>query len=112
MTTFTDDQMKASLAQTRTYSIVILTEGPNRNAADADALVWEHGRRNFALRAAGIMPIVCPVTDDSEVCGVGIFARDAEETARIMDDDPAVQAGVFRYVVHPCRSFPGDVLPA
>lgn len=111
MTAFTDDQMKASLATTRTYSIVILTDGPNRTAADADALVWEHGRRNFGLRADGVMPIVCPVSDDSEVCGIGIFDRDPAETARIMDGDPAVQAGIFRYVVHPCRGFPGDALP-
>jgi hypothetical protein len=26
----------------------------------------------------------------------------------IMDEDPAVQAGVFTYDVHPIRSFPGD----
>ena len=30
----------------------------------------------------------------------------------IMDEDSAVQAGVFTYAVHPIRSFPGDSLPA
>ena len=29
-----------------------------------------------------------------------------------MDGDPGVQAGVFVYELHPCRSFPGDALPA
>jgi hypothetical protein len=29
-----------------------------------------------------------------------------------MEDDPGVKAGVFVYEVHPCRSFPGDSLPA
>ena len=28
-----------------------------------------------------------------------------------MDEDPAVQAGIFEYELYPCRSFPGDCLP-
>jgi hypothetical protein len=34
-----------------------------------------------------------------------------EEAKRIMDDDPGVKAGVFVFELHPCRSFPGDMLP-
>ena len=52
-----------------------------------------------------------PVTDDSELSGVGIFDASEEETVRIMEGDPGVQAGVFTYEVHPVRSFPGDTLP-
>ena len=29
-----------------------------------------------------------------------------------MDQDPAVKEGIFVYEAHPCRSFPGDCLPA
>jgi len=25
--------------------------------------------------------------------------------------DPGLQAGIFTYEIHPCRSFPGDSLP-
>jgi hypothetical protein len=74
--------------------------------------VWEHGRRNFGLRDAGTLAVVLPVTDDSEVCGIGVFTTSIEETAAIMADDPGVRAGVFTYEVHPCRGFPGDALPA
>jgi len=35
-----------------------------------------------------------------------------EEVVRIMDEDPAVKAGIFTYEVHPIRGFPGDSLPA
>jgi hypothetical protein len=30
---------------------------------------------------------------------------------KIMDEDPAVKAGVLGYKVLDCRSFPGDCLP-
>ena len=59
-----------------------------------------------------MLSIVCPVVDDSQWSGIGIFNADAHEVARIMDGDPGVQAGVFTYEVHPVRSFPGDALPA
>ena len=63
-----------------------------------------------ACRADGLLNVVCPVNDDSEVCGVGIFDATVEEVERIMASDPGVVAGVFRYDVHACRSFPGDSL--
>ncbi len=76
-----------------------------------ESIIWEHGRRNFALRADGVLPIVCPVSDGSDVSGIGIFNASVEETKKIMDEDPGVQAGVFVYELHPCRSFPGSSLP-
>src|SRR5215469_14866832 len=95
----------------RSYSLVLLSRGPRYSEPDAGKIIWEHGRRNHSLRADGRLAIVCPVTDDSGWSGVGIFDVPLEETARIMDGDPAVQAGVLRYEVHPVRSFPGDSLP-
>ncbi|HEY2948930.1 MAG TPA: hypothetical protein VGJ53_11115 [Micromonosporaceae bacterium] len=56
--------------------------------ADVAKIIWKHGKRNYALRTAGVMPIVCPVGDGS-----------------------GVEAGVFTYEVHPTRGFPGTVLP-
>jgi hypothetical protein len=74
-------------------------------------IIWEHGRRNFALRAEGKLPIVCPVADDSEWAGIGIFDATPEEVARIIEGDPGVQAGIFTYEIHPIRGFPGSALP-
>jgi len=73
--------------------------------------VWEHGRRNFVLRAEGKLSIVCPVVDGKDVRGLRIFNASPEETKKIMDEDPAVKAGVLAYEIHLCRSFPGDCLP-
>jgi hypothetical protein len=63
------------------------------------------------LRSAGLLAIVCPVSDGSEVNGVGIFTTSVEETQKMMDEDPGVKAGVFVYELHACRGFPGDSLP-
>ena len=108
----TDEYMFEQLAKTRNYSVMILRAGERYGNEGADAIVFEHGRRNFKLRAEGKLAIVCPVPDESEVCGVGIFTGTVEETEAIMRDDPGVKAGVFTFEVHPARSFPGDALPA
>jgi hypothetical protein len=78
---------------------------------DVYPVIWEHGRRNYALRADGILAIVCPISDDTEIAGIGIFNADVEQTKRLMDGDPAVAEGVLNYEIHSTRSFPGDELP-
>ena len=107
----TDDAMDAMLARAITLTTVILREGPRVHAEGARAIVREHGRRNFRLREQGLLRIVCPMSDDTDVCGIGIFAAPVERVVQIMDDDPGVRAGVFVYEAHPCRGFPGDALP-
>jgi len=71
----------------------------------------QRGKRNMALHAAGIMPIVCPIGDSSGVTGVGVFNASSEDVQRICSLDPGVKAGVFNFEVHPSRSFPGSILP-
>jgi hypothetical protein len=112
MVIITDEQMHALLPTTKAYTAVILKAGPQRDIAERDAIVWEHGRRNFSLRADGRLAIVCPVNDGSDVNGVAIFNLDLDQTREVMDGDPGVRAGVFVYEMHSCRSFPGDALPA
>ncbi|SRR5579871_5011444 len=112
MTDITDEHMMSMRSKTKEYSAVILKAGPKRYEPGVEKIIWEHGRRNFALRADGILSIVCPVIDGSDTSGIGIFNATLEETKKIMDDDPGVKAGVFVYELHLCRSFPGDALPA
>jgi len=111
MVTITDDFMRQMLSTTKNYSIVILKATPKRNEPGAHKIVWEHGRRNFALRAEGLLSIVCPVTSDGDVRGVGIFNAGIEVVKKTMDEDPAVKAGILVYEILTCRSFPGDTLP-
>jgi len=111
MTTITDEFMRQMLSTTRQYCIVILKAGPHKHDDGVEKIIWEHGRRNFALRADGVLSIVCPISDGSNVAGVGIFNAPVEEVKKIMDEDPAVKAGVLIYELHACRGFPGDCLP-
>ena len=111
MVEISDDFMKQMIGTAKAYCVVILKQGPNRGVAGMDKIIWEHARRNFSLRADGVLRIVCPVADGSDVNGVGIFTGTVDEVRAIMDSDPGVQERIFVYEVHPCRSFPGDSLP-
>ncbi len=111
MPTISDDFMREMLTRSREYSLVLLRAAPGRKEERAHAIVWEHARRNFELRAEGELPIVCPIIDGSGWSGVGIFNASLERTREIMENDPGVKEGIFTYEVHPCRGFPGDALP-
>jgi hypothetical protein len=108
---FTDNEMKDLLPTAEAYSVAILKAGPKYRSPEAAQIIWEHGRRNFGLRDQGVLSVVLPVTDESDVCGIGVFNCSVEQAKKIMDGDPGVAAGVFVYDVHPCRGFPGDHLP-
>ena len=84
---------------------------PKPQPPRAEKIIWEHARRNFLLRARGLLPIVCPISDGSHLAGIGIFNADVDEAKAIVDQDPAVEKGILVYEAHPCRSFPGDCLP-
>ena len=112
MTVITDNYMQEMLAKTKGYTLVLIKDGPTRDRPDADAIIWEHGRRNFGLRADGVLAIVCPVSDATPLDGLYIFDAPADEVRRLMDDDPGVKVGLFVYEVHETRGFPGDTLPA
>ena len=107
----TDDYMNERISKAKGYALMVLKPTPDYLKPDSRPIVWEHGRRNMALQAAGIMPIVCLVGDE-QISGIGIFNTDADEAQAIMAEDPGVRAGIFTFEIHGCRGFPGDALPA
>jgi hypothetical protein len=109
--TITDEQMAQMRSKAKSYSVIILRRTEKYNEPGMEKIVWEHGRRNYQLRADGLLSIVCPIRDESVISGIGIFNATPEETKKLYDDDPGVQAGIFTFEVHPCFSFPGDSLP-
>lgn len=112
MTTITDAQIHDWWESTAPYTIMILSNrGRHEAVPDRKAIIKAHERRMIALHADGVLPIVCPARDRGELAGVAIFAADPDQTARIMDEDPGVRAGLYSYQVHPCSSVPGSVLP-
>ena len=109
----TDDYMRSMLRTTKRYTIVLLHRTSKRKEPGADRIVWEHGRRNFELRRDGLLSIVGPVVqDESDIAGVAIFSTSLERTRMILDEDPAVKAGIFTYEAHVIEAFPGDALPS
>jgi hypothetical protein len=112
MTAITDEFMMQMLSKVKEYTLLILKTGPKAHTEGADKIIWEHGRRNFALRSKGKLSIVSPVNSNNDLEGIGIFNTSMEETKEIMDEDPAVKAGILIYELYSCRSFPGDSLPA
>ena len=107
----TDGHMQEMLAKRKTYTAMLLRVTDKAKEPEARSLTWEHGRRNFALRAAGKLPVVCPCTDGTDFAGVGIFDASPDEVDRILAGDPGVKAGLFTYELHPVSGFPGSSLP-
>jgi hypothetical protein len=66
LTDITDEHMREMLDKSKTYTVMLLLMTEKANASDARKIIWEHGRGNAALRAAGKLPIACPATDDSD----------------------------------------------
>ena len=111
MKTITNEFMMQMLGNSRNYTVVILKKGPNEDIPEVKQIIWEHGRKNFELREEGLLSIVCPIAEENEIRGIGIFNADKEKVKEILDEDPGVQKGVFVYEILTARSFPGDALP-
>ncbi len=111
MKEITDEFMMQMISQAKPFSIALLKATGNYENPENRPIIWEHARRNFALREEGLLAIVCPISDETELKGMGIFNADVDQTRLIMEEDPAVKAGIFTFEVHSARSFPGDSLP-
>ncbi len=111
MIEISDDYMRDMLGKARPYSVLVLKKGPNYRPDGDRSIIWEHGRRNFALRAAGHLAVVVPLATETDMAGLGLFTTSVEETRVLMLDDPAVKAGWLTFEVYAGRSFPGDSLP-
>ena len=110
MALITDEYIKEKHTELKDYTIVLIKPTSKRKEAGADAVILEHARKNFSLREDGVLSIVCPVFGDYNLSGLYIFNVIVEEARKIMDDDPAVNAGIFQYEIYPCKSFSGDSL--
>jgi predicted small lipoprotein YifL len=115
MIEISDETMRSTLATVRSYGLLLLKKGPNYLPPDArppeqKAIIWEHGRRNMALRAEGKMPLVGPVGRGGDVVGMCVFDVPEAEIHTLMKGDPALIAGLFTYEVLDWFAFPGDSL--
>ena len=112
MAEITDAFMQTMLAGSRLYTLVLLGRGPDYGTPESQPVIWEHGRRNFQLRASGALALVGPLTDGGTFVGMCVFTVGQDETRKLMEADPAIVAGILTFEIHTWKSFPGDGLPA
>jgi hypothetical protein len=110
MTKISNEYFRDIQSKMKEYTIVLLKITSKRNEPGANDIIMEHARRNLALREDGLVSIVCPVFTDPDFGGLYIFNTDVDQARIIMDDDPAVQAGIFHYDIYSCKGIPGDSL--
>ena len=111
----TNEFMMSMLGKSRQYTVVILRMTDKYDLAapresEQGRTIWQHGKRNFELRASGKLALVGPLLQPP-YAGLGVFATDRNEAEALMRDDPAVKAGLFAMEFLPWRTFPGDALP-
>ena len=86
----------------RPYTVMILRAGPNFRMPGPDGdprvtgIIMDHGRRNLRLKLAGLMPIICPISDGSGVTGVGVFDASPEDVEALLKRFAAFPPEVFR----------------
>ena len=79
------------------------------DGSPAADLALSHAK-TLVTDSGGELLIVLPISDETGLAGLGVFAGDADRVTAILDGDPGVQAGIFRYELHPARGFPGAAL--
>lgn len=67
----------------------------------------EHGKYMLSLYIKGSMKLAGPLTDDAGGA-VLLAVTDEREAEAIVTDDPAVEAGIFTYEMHPWKLQPWD----
>ena len=109
----TFDEIMKIIAGGKRYVLGFYTAGTDRgqDEATSNSIQQQHLEYMFGLRAEGKLILNGPLTDDSPIRGICIFALDdLDEAGRIMANDPAVLAGRLNWEVHPWFGLPGDGL--
>ena len=76
----------------------------------------EHLAYTLRMVAAGDQLAAGPVADspaeDEDICGLGVYQKESlDEARRIIEQDPGVQQGLYRFEVMTWRTAPGTVTP-
>ncbi|HEX9511456.1 MAG TPA: YciI family protein [Puia sp.] len=110
---FVPQELLPQLAKIRPYVLLLLTKGANYGRPDTRRIIQsEHLPYTFQQRAEGILALTMPVNDDTRIAAIGIYAgRSKEEVKKLVEDDPAVKAGIFEYEIVNSMGLQGDVLP-
>src|ERR1700722_9159405 len=99
------------------YQMVLLRHtaaGRNFDEATTERIFREHLAYTLSMLAAGGQFAAGPVADspaeDEDICGVGIYQKESlDEVRRLIEQDPGVRQGLYRFDLMTWRTAPGTV---
>jgi len=86
------------------FQMAILKKGPQWSAMtgdDRNKILLQHRDNVVALLNSGKMAIAGPFGDETERAGIFVFRATADEAKALVDQDPAVKAGLMSAEMHP-----------
>jgi uncharacterized protein YciI len=92
------------------FTVVVLSEGPRAaelEEAEVQRLLGAHVEHTIGLQAAGHLLAAGAIEDDAaegRLTGLGFSAKPPDELRALVEEDPAVRAGLetFRLVTYRC----------
>lgn len=110
---FVPEQLLANLSKIKPYVLLILSKGENYGMSDTPRIIQsEHFPYVFKQREEGIMSLTMPVMDDTNIAAVAVYnTTNKEEVQKLVEGDPAIKAGIFKYEIVMGMGLPGDTLP-
>jgi len=88
----------------KTYYMVFLKKGPNRNQDEATAkkLQEQHMAHLTKMADEGKMDLAGPFMDDGDIRGICVYnVATKEEAEKLANEDPMVKAGRLKVEIHP-----------
>jgi len=109
----TQEQIKKELSAGKPYVVAILTKGDKfiMDKAGAEVMRARHFEHLFQLRAEGKVSVIFGTRENGEMRAIELFLlSDKAEVERLVNGDPAVQAGHFAFELHAVTGLPGDAV--
>jgi uncharacterized protein YciI len=102
-----------------TYQMVLLRRtaaGRDFDEETRERIFREHLAYTLRLVTGGDQLAAGPVQDspaeEENICGVGIYQKESlDEVRRLIEQDPGVQQGLYRFDMMTWRTAPGTVTP-
>lgn len=109
---FTPPHILARLNGMKPYILLVLTKGANYDSPEGRRMIQsEHLPYLFEFRDKGSVLLSMPVMDESGILAIAIYnSTDKNEVKTIIDNDPAVKAGIFKYEMLTAMGIKGDAL--
>jgi len=89
------------------FQMAILKKGPQWSVMkleDRNKVMLQHRDSVFALLNSGKMVVAGPFADETDLAGIFVLRATADEAKTLVDQDPAVKAGLMSAEMHPWYS--------